>query len=188
MLILNMLKQFPVLCYFSIFCSLKKRECALLFTNMKPPPHNALHQGLCGSRSSTRNIFSSQGVLPAWPCWSLYYIHVQLPRLSAQVTGWASLFPHRVIPLFPLELSVYPQEECWHLHDPWVVEHIILFLKFFRPYLNLFRSTIPRQLAWVNLVAKKIYLQLSQIWSQCGAMYAESCALTPSGLVPSFAK
>ena len=54
------------------------------------------------------------------------------------------------------------------------------------PYL--FRSTIPRQLAWVNLVAKKIYLQLSQIWSQCGAMYAESCALTPSGLVPSFAK
>ena len=149
--------------------------------------HNALHQGLCGSRSSTGNIFSSQGVLPAWPCWSLYYIHVQLPRWSAQVAGWASLFPHRVIPLFPLELSVYPQEE-WHLHDLCVVEHTILFLKFFRPYLNLFWSTIPRQLAWVNLVAKKIYLQLFQIWSQCGAMYAESCALTPSGLVPNFSK
>lgn len=129
---------------------------------MKPPSHNALHQGRCGYRSSTRNMFSSQGVLPAWPCSSLYYIHVQLPRWSAQEPGWASLFPLRVIPLFSLELTVYLQEECWHLHDPQIVEHTILFLKFFWTYLNLFQSTIPSQFAWVNLVAKKKYLQLSQ--------------------------
>lgn len=91
----------------------------------------------------------------------------------------------REIPLFSLELTVYLQEECWHLHDPRIVEHTILFLKFFWTYLNLFQSTTPSQFAWVNLVAKKKYLQLSQIWSQCGALYAESCALT---LVPSFAK
>lgn len=74
---------------------------------MKAPSHNTLHQGLCGSRCSTRNLISPQGVLPcSSPPW-LFYISVQLSRWSAQGAQVVSLFPHRVTPLFPLELSVY---------------------------------------------------------------------------------
>lgn len=151
---------------FLYFCSLKKSEYALLFQHETSTPM------LCIKDSVASDLPPETSSHPGCTACLAMLKPLLHPCSASQVinwvTGWASLFPHRVIPLFPLELSVYPQEECWHLHDTRVVEHIILVLKFFRPYLNLFRSTIPRQLAWVNLVAKKIY-QLSQVWSQCGA-------------------
>lgn len=168
MLILNILKQFPVLCYFSIFCSLKKSECIYHL-----PTWNLHPTMLCIKDSVVSDLLPETSSHPRVYC---------LPgHVEASITSMFS-FPgdqHRWLdePPVPSQSdTLFLWAQClpsggvkWHLHDTRLWNTSSLVLKF---YLTLIfsSSTIPRQLAWVNLVAKKIYLsQLSQVWSQCGA-------------------